>query len=161
MNKRVTILSLSMIASLIVAITLLIQVNTAAAGDIDPNQAMDIVALYSGQNKTFSTTQTTQFGSHSVGVISIRNEQLTSTFTVGTPGANGFWTIIMMGTGKKRNWIDVGFGFVFPSGGLTATVDVGTGLSFGLAIGTAFVLTPPVSAEAPFSYSIKVAGTAP
>jgi hypothetical protein len=128
-------------------------------GSIDPNQALDTVTLYSAQNATFSTSQTSSFGSHSVGVVSINNQSLTATLTINTPGAVGFWTILMIGTGRT-NWIDIAAGFVSPAGGLTAQVDVDTDLALGLAIGSAFVISPPVSAAEPFRYSIRVAGTA-
>jgi hypothetical protein len=144
--------------SLITIFVLLPHVNFAGAGDIDLNQAMDTVSLLSGQSASFTTTQTTPFSFHSVGVLSIKNKRLTATFTANTSGASGFWLLTMIGTGKI-NWYDIGYGFTFPSGGPTAEVDVSRGISFGLATVSVF-LTSPVSAETPFKYSIKVAGTA-
>ena len=156
--KRSNMKSLFMNFSLITIFVLLIHVNFAGAGDIGPNQAMDTVSLLSGQSYTFSTTQTTPFGSHSVGVLSIKNKKLTATFTANSTGASGFWLLTMIGTGK-RNWFGMGYGFTFPSGGLTAAVDVSNEISLGLATVTLF-LTSPVSAATPFRYSIRVAGTA-
>ena len=162
MGRKLSMQSLSVSLSLITALILLGNINLARAGglgSIDPNQALDTVTLYSAQNATFSTSQTSSIGSHSVGVVSINNQALTATLTINTPGAVGFWTILMIGTGKS-NWIDIGAGFVFPTGGLTAAVAVDTDLAFGLAIGSAFVISPPVSVAEPFRYSIRVAGTA-
>jgi len=157
-HKRSNMKSLFMNFSLITIFVLLIHVNFAGAGDIDPNQAMDTVSLLSGQSASFSTTQNTPFGFHSVGVLSIKNKKLTATFTANSTGASGFWLLTMIGTGK-RNWFGIGYGFTFPSGGLTAAVDVSQGISFGLATVSVF-LTSPVSAATPFRYSIRVAGTA-
>jgi hypothetical protein len=159
--KRARVPFLLLSSSLIITFTLFVTINFARAegpGGIDPHQAIDIVTLYAAQSATFSTSQATPIGSYSVGVISINNKALTATFTVNTSGALGFWTILMIGTGP-RNWIDFAFGFAFPTGGLTAAIDVHKDVSLGIAIGTAFVFSP-VSAEEPFRYSIKVAGTA-
>jgi hypothetical protein len=162
MGRKLSMQSLSVSLSLITALILLVNINLTRAGglgSIDPNQALDTVTLYSAQNATFSTSQTSSIGSHSVGVVSINNQSLTATLTVNTPGAVGFWTILMIGTGRTH-WIDIGTGFLIPSGGLTASVDVDTDLALGLAIGSAFVISPPVSVAEPFRYSIRVAGTA-
>ena len=162
MGRKLSMQSLSVSLALIIALILLVNINLARAGglgSINPNQAMDTVALYSAQSATFSTSTTSSNGSHSVGVVSFNNQALTATLTINTPGAIGFWTILMIGTGRTH-WIDIGTGFLIPSGGLNATVDVDTDLALGLAIGSVFVISPPVSAAEPFGYSIRVAGTA-
>ena len=103
-----------LVSSLIAASTLLMHVDFARAGGqggIDPNQAMETVTLLSGQNFTFSTTQTTQFGSHSVRVVSMLNRQLTATIIPQSTEASGIWWIILIGTGKM-NLIDIGFGLI-------------------------------------------------
>jgi hypothetical protein len=161
MERKLSMQSLSVSLSLITALILLVGINLTRAGglgSIDPNQGPDTVTLYSAQNATFSTSQATSFGSHTVGVVSINNQALTATLNVSSSGAVGFWTLLMMGTGRT-NWIDIAAGFVSPAGGLTASVDVDTDLAIGLAIGSAFVFSP-VSAAEPFRYSIRVAGTA-
>ncbi|MCK5010912.1 MAG: hypothetical protein KAS98_10535 [Deltaproteobacteria bacterium] len=162
MGRKLSMQPLSVSLALIIALILLVNINLTRAGglgSIDPNQALDTVTLYSAQSASFSTSQTSSIGSHAVGVVSINNQALTATLTINTPGAVGFWTILMIGTGRS-NWIDLGIGFVFPSGGLTAAVDVDTDLAVGLAIGSVFVSSPPVSPAEPFRYSIRVAGTA-
>ena len=162
MGRKLSMQPLSVSLSLITALILLVNINLTRAGglgSIDPNQALDTVTLYSAQSATFSTSTTSPNGSHSVGVVSFNNQALTATLTINTPGAVGFWTILMIGTGRS-NWIDLGFGFLFPAGGLTAAVDVDTDLAVGLAVGSVFVSSPLVSPAEPFRYSIRVAGTA-
>lgn len=152
--------SLSMILSLIITFLLLIHVNFAKAEEassIKPNLGFDFSVLSPGQSITFNATQSMAVDVHNVGVISLYNKSLTATLTTTTKGATGFWWITMMGIGGK-NWFDLGYGLIGPTGGLTATIDIGKGVSFGLASGGA-IITSIGDSGYPFKYSIRVAGS--
>ena len=159
----------SLFASLFLIIALaFFQVNFARAGGISPNQGFDSVTLGWGQSATFSTTQATPIGTHSVGVMSIWNRELKADFKPVIDGKTGFWTLLLIGTGGdyfvRRDrpvpqWLDIGLGVITSANGDMPWVDIDPVFSFGMAIATVYI-TSPVSPADPFKYSIAMSTVA-
>ena len=153
----------SLFASLFLMIALaFFQVNFARAGGISPNQGFDSVTLGWGQDATFTATQTTPIGTHSIGIMSIWNRELSAEFKPIMDGKKGFWTLLLIGTGGdyfvRRDrpvpqWLDIGLGVIGSEGSDIPWVDIDPIFSFGLAI-TTVCITSPVSPADPFKYSI-------
>lgn len=123
-----------------------------------PSQGLDIVTLLAGQDINSETSQTTSSGIHSVGIISIGNKSLTAKLTVTTKDVTGYWWILLIGT-SSSNGIGFGYGLTYPSGGLTAVVNLDLWIGFGIVIGGVNTFSS-VSAAEPIKYKINVAGTA-
>ena len=156
--KRVKKASLFVSLSLIFICALLICVPIAGAFEVEginPLQTFDYMVLLDGQSATSSTSHTTPFGVHTVGVIAYGHSSLSATISVTGPSeAIGIAWVGLIGTGG-RNWGDFAFGPV-PNSGITASIDLGKYVSYALVTGGVFIFSPTVSGDDPARYSIAV-----
>lgn len=151
-RMRMVILSLS----LMVVFGLLMNGN-----EVQAQEGLKFVTLFQGQSASVSFSQNTPFGVRSVFVTSIGNRTMSASFSgsssvSGVPGqdATGFWFISILGTGGV-NFFDLGAGYIPLSGGQNALIDIGNGVSFGLATASVF-LTSPGEGEDSYGYSVRV-----
>jgi hypothetical protein len=142
---------ITMFIGIIVTFGILMSANLA--------KAQFLATLLQGQSTGNQSTSTTDpFGLFTIGVTSIGNRSLSSSLTVNS-NQTGLWTIFLIGTGG-RTFADLAVG-VSPFSGPSATVDVGQGVSFGLAIGNVLILDAvnPITTDNPLRFSLSVSGS--
>ena len=155
--KRVHKGKVEHVVSLLLIITfgILLGVTTVTAQE-QQEDLIDFVTLFQGQSGSASTTQSTPFASHSVFVTSIGNRTLGATLSGMPNDTLGWWTMTLVGTGGK-NFSDFKFGLL-PWGVPKAAIDIGSPVSFGLAISSVFITNKTAAelASKPVGYSIAV-----
>ena len=116
-------------------------------------QLFDYVTIFQGQSATVSVSQLTPIGSHFVGVTTIGNVSLGAGITGITPGTQGFWFILVLGTGTTQV-ADLAGGFIPWNSGQRAVIDLqrATSLNFGLVV-TTLIFT---AAEGEVGYNISI-----
>jgi hypothetical protein len=158
-SQGVRKISLAVSFFLIITFALLININFAGAGglgSIGANQGFDSVVLFKDQSRTFTTTQTTPYGTQNIFFLSLGNEVISGELRNITSTATGVWWVSSIATwGAGTSWFDLKFGII-PFSGLLSQVTAGE-MSYGMVSGGLFI-TSPVSAGEPVSYSIKVTG---
>jgi len=157
--KKAKRISLYLSLLLMIVFALLANLNPARAEGIEPDQlfgVIDFALLLDGQSASFDTSTLSNFGFHTVGVISIGNPTLTGTVSKlkGPTGVtSGVVAVFVVGTGG-RNWAVFDFGPI-PNDGITATVDIDEGPSFGIVTSTVLRWSPD-NPSSPFKWNVKV-----
>ena len=139
-----------------IVLLLLFYAFPAVASDspaIIPNQNFQYVTLLSGNGINISNTQAVPFEVHSVFVTSIGNNALSANIQSFAGTGSGLWFIYLFGTGGKT-WADFSVG-VIPATGPAAVIDIGSNLSFALAMFSLFV-TSPVDVDNPLGFTLRV-----
>lgn len=142
---------------LIIATALLIHGTPALAQELNPVQS---VTLLQGQSASIGLSQTTPFGFNTVAVTSIGNTSFTATLGSisadgNLPFPTGLHITTAFGTGG-RTFFDIKFGVV-PWGGVAATIDIGTPVSFCIATTSVWVLSDIEPSESnPVRYNLTV-----
>ena len=133
--------------SLIITLGLLIHVSCAEAGGIGPNQGFDYVTLLAGQKASITVSQSGPFGIHTVGIVSIGNKQVKSSFTVGSGQATGLWFLYLVGPpgGHGVRVADASFGLISASEGHGTKLKL-KGPSICFVAASALLLSPVSSA---------------
>lgn len=142
---------IAMFIGIIVTFGILMSANLA--------NAQFVGTLLQGQGTgNQSTSSTDSFGLFTIGVTSIGNRSLSSSLTINS-NQSGLWTLFLIGTGG-RTFADLSIG-VSPFSGPSAQIDIGSGVSFGLAIGYVLILDAvnPVTADNPLRFSMSVNGS--
>lgn len=150
---------------LIIAIALLINVGFAKAEDgnsINPDQLNPVrsITLLQGQSAILSLSQSTPFGFNSVAITSLGNTTASATLgTISAPGnlpyPLGFHITFIIGTGG-RTFADIAVGII-PWGGVAATIDIATPVSFVWATTSVYVLSDvPPSESDPVRYNLTL-----
>lgn len=132
--RRVRIKQVIVSLSILIAFGLLLNVNVADA-------QLQYVTIFQGQSATASFSQLTPFGLNSVFVTSIGNRTMAARLgSINPSGTQGFWLLTLLGTGGQ-NYFDIAGGFIPWGSGQQAVIDIGEGLSFGLATASLFIPT--------------------
>jgi hypothetical protein len=116
-------------------------------------------SLLKGQSTgNLSTSTTNPVGLYTIGVTSIGNRTLTSSLAINS-NQSGLWTLFLIGTGGRSS-ADMTVG-VSPLSGQSAQIDIGGGVSFGLALGYILILDAvnPITPDNPLRFSMSVNGS--
>ena len=141
--------------SLVLTSSLCMSVTSTQAQELNDDQAFEFVVVLQGQTSgSIDTTATTPFDLNNIGILSIGNQTLTASLDF-TSEQTGLWWIGLVSLGTVAD-ADFVFG-VAPLSGQTAQIAVSPGISFALATGGVFSVTP-VSEEVPINYSISING---
>ena len=99
-------------------------------------QAWDYVQIFQGQSASVRVTQEAPIGSHFVFVTTIGNRSLGAGVSSITAGTQGFWFVLVLGTGTTQV-ADLAGGFIPWSSGQRAVIDLRpTDVNFGLVVTT-------------------------
>lgn len=141
--------------SLVLTSSLCMSVTSTQAQELNDDQAFEFVIVLQGQSSgSIDTTATTPFDLNNLGILSVGNQTLTASLDI-TSEQMGLWWIGLVSLGTVAD-ADFVFG-VAPIAGQTAQIAVAPGISFALATGGVFSITPVSEAE-PINYSIFING---
>jgi len=149
---------LYLLVGIIVTFGILMSGNLVKAQEPEPEDP-DLffsATLLTGQstgNQGFSSVG--NFGIGGIGVTSIGNRTLSAGLSMSS-NQSGIWWVFLIGTGG-RTFADLSVG-VAPFSGPNATIDIGSGVSFGWAFGSISVLNPGIDDPITWTMSVNGAG---
>ena len=148
--QKMTSKKLLVILPFVLTLVLFANVNWVQA------QNWDYITLFQSQSAQIRVTQANPIGSHFVFVTTIGNRSLGAGIGSITAGTQGFWLILVLGTGTTQP-ADLAGGFIPWNSGQRAIIDLqrATNFNIGLVVTTLILTGVPEDVDA-VGYNVTI-----